>query len=122
MNVLVIIVGILGSVLTFYISEKFEQSAVRSRVANCRFILSFFPEIFNAYSSKYIHSFYRNFLYRNGFAKVQRSYFRLVAGILFSSIYINKSHFFEGFGGALGTLALFLYSQLYVFDFILRST
>jgi hypothetical protein len=71
---------------------------------------------------KISHSFYRNFLYRNGFAKVQRSYFRLaVAGILFSSIYI-KSHFFEGFGGALGTLALFLYSQLYVFDFILRST
>jgi hypothetical protein len=39
-------------------------------------------------------------------SKVQSSYFRLaVAGILFSSVYINKSHFFQGFGGALGTLA-----------------
>jgi hypothetical protein len=39
-------------------------------------------------------------------SKVQGSYFRLaVAGILFSSVYINKSHFFQGFGGALGTLA-----------------
>jgi hypothetical protein len=33
-------------------------------------------------------------------SKVQGSYFRLaVAGILFSSVYINKSHFFQGFGG-----------------------
>jgi hypothetical protein len=49
-------------------------------------------------------------------SKVQGSYFRLaVAGILFSSVYINKSHFFQGFGGALGTLALFLYSQLWAF-------
>jgi Na+-driven multidrug efflux pump len=34
-------------------------------------------------------------------SKVQGSYFRLaVAGILFSSVYINKSHFFQGFGSA----------------------
>jgi hypothetical protein len=47
-------------------------------------------------------------------SKVQGSYFRLaVAGILFSSVYINN-HFFQGFGGALGTLFYF-FTHNYMF-------
>jgi hypothetical protein len=49
-------------------------------------------------------------------SKVQGSYFRLaVAGILFSSLH-QQSHFFQGFGGALGTLAFIsLLTQLWAF-------
>jgi hypothetical protein len=47
-------------------------------------------------------------------SKVQGSYFRLaVAGILFSSVYINKSHFFK-VSVELGTLA-FTLTQLWAF-------
>jgi hypothetical protein len=129
MNVLaIIIVGILGSVLTFYICEKFEQSAVRSSALLSLIVGLFFycfPEIFNAYLSKNIPIVFIGTSFIGMVStKVQGSYFRLaVAGILFSSIYINKSHFFEGFGGALGALAFIAsLTTMGVFDLISRKT
>jgi VIT1/CCC1 family predicted Fe2+/Mn2+ transporter len=69
MNIVVIIIsGILGATVTFYISDKLKQSAVRSSLLSLIVALfSFFPEILNAYlSKKYTASIYRN-LHRNGF-------------------------------------------------------
>jgi uncharacterized membrane protein YqgA involved in biofilm formation len=129
MNVLAIIIaGILGAVLTFYISDKFEQSAVRSSALLSLIVGLFFycfPEIFNVYLSKNIPIVFigTSFIGMVS-AKAQGSYFRLaIAGILFSSIYINKSHFFEGFGGALGALAFIaLLTTMGAFDLISRRT
>ncbi|MFT5253434.1 MAG: hypothetical protein ACI87N_002471 [Flavobacteriales bacterium] len=129
MNIVVIIMsGILGSTVTFYIGDKFKQSAVRSSALLSLIValfFYFFPEILNAYLSKNIPLVFigTSFIGMVS-AKVQGSYFRLaVAGILFSTVYINKSHFFQGFGGALGTLAFIsLLTTMGVSDFILRST
>jgi hypothetical protein len=48
-------------------------------------------------------------------SKVQRSYFRLVLPEFYLVVFISTKVISEGFGGALGTLALFLYSQLWAF-------
>lgn len=129
MNIVVIIIsGILGATVTFYISDKLKQSAVRSSASFSLIValfFHFFPEILNAYLSKNIPLVFigTSFIGMVSF-KVRGSYFRLaVAGILFSTVYINKSDFFEGFGGALGTLAFIsLLTTIGVSDFILRST
>jgi hypothetical protein len=102
MNIVVIIIsGILGATVTFYISDKLKQSAVRSSALLSLIValfFHFFPEILNAYlSKKYTVSIYRNFLHRNGFFKVQSSYFRLAVAGIYLVVYINKSHFFQGF-------------------------
>lgn len=129
MNVLVIIIaGIIGSVLTFYISQKFQQSAVRSSALLSLIVglfFYYFPEIFNAYLTKNIPIVFIGTSFIGMVSsKVQGSYIRLaIAGILFSSIYINKSHFFEGFGGALGALAFIaLLTTMGAFDLISRRT
>jgi hypothetical protein len=109
--------GILGSVLTFYISDKLKQSAVRSS-ALLSLIVGLFFIVFQKYlmlTYQKIYRFYRNFLHRNGFFQSSKELFSFsVAGILFSS-FISTKVISEGFGGALGTLALFLYSQLWAF-------
>jgi uncharacterized membrane protein YqgA involved in biofilm formation len=129
MNILVIIISaILGATVTFYVSDKFKQSAVRSSALLSLIvglIFHFSPEMFNAYLSKNIPLvFIGSSFIGMVSSKVQASYLRLaVAAILFSSVFINKSHFFEGFGGALGTLAFIsLLTTMGVSDFLLRST
>jgi hypothetical protein len=77
MNVLVIIIRNSRICLTFYISEKFEQSAVRSS-ALLSLIVGLFFYCFQKYLITYqkiFHSFYRNFLYRNGFTKFKGAIF-----------------------------------------------
>jgi len=111
MNYLVIVIsGILGAALTYYVSARFKQGAVRSSALLSLIVGLFFycfPEILNAYLTKNIPiAFIGTSFIGMVSSKAKGSYFRLVvAGILFSIIYINKSHFFEGFGGALGALA-----------------
>jgi hypothetical protein len=89
----------LGSVLTF---EKFEQSAGSA-------LLSLIVGLF-FYFQKYLmltHQKFHSFI-GTSFIGMVSSKFKgaiFVYCQLFSSIYINKSHFFQGFGGALGTLA-----------------
>jgi len=103
--------GILGATLTYFVNEKLKQGAVRAS-ALLSFIIGlffyFYPEILNAYLTKNIQIVFigASFIGMVS-ATAIRSYSLLaLAGSLFAIIYINKSHFFDGYGGALGTLAL----------------
>ena len=102
--------GILGSTTTFYVSAKYKISSVRSSALLSTLVGLFFysfPELFNAYVTKNIPLVFLGTSFIGMVSSISfGSYFRLAtAGILFSIIYSFKSHFFEGFGGALGALA-----------------
>ncbi|TXD49436.1 hypothetical protein [Polaribacter sp. IC073] len=128
MNTFVIIIsGVIGAILTFYVSRKFKQSAVRSSALLSLVVgLVFycFPEILNPYLTKNIPMVFLGTSFI-GMVSLEAygNYLRLaLAGIIFSSIYINKSHFFEGFGGALGALAFIsLLTIMGVSDFLLKN-
>jgi len=111
MNELIILItGIVGATLTFYVSEQLKQGPVRSSALLSLIIglfFYFFPELFNDYLTKNIPLVFigASFIGMVS-AKVKINYLSLaIAGCLFSIIYLNKSDFFDGYGGALGAMA-----------------
>lgn len=112
MNDLVVIIlsGIFGATLTFYVSENCKTGPIRSSALLSIGVALFFygfPNVFNSYLTKNIPLVFMGTSFIGMVSsKYYGSYFSLgVAGILFSIIYSIKSLFFEGFGGALGALA-----------------
>ncbi|TXE07771.1 hypothetical protein ES711_10060 [Gelidibacter salicanalis] len=127
MNILVIaIFGILGAVATFYAHHRFNFSTVRASAMLSLAVALFFygfPELLNAFLTKNIPVvFFGTSFIGMVSAKLKVGYVRLsIAGLIFSLIYLNKSHFFEGFGGALGALAFIsLLSTMGFHDLLLR--
>lgn len=108
--IVLVFAGILGSTFTFYLSENIKIGPVRASALLSLLVgLLFycFPHIFNSYLTKNIPLVFCGTTFIGMVSsKLFGSYFRLaIAGILFAIIYHYKSHFFEGFGGALGALA-----------------
>lgn len=130
MNTMVIILtGILGATLTFYVSEQLKQGPVRASAALSLVVgllFYMFPELLNEYLSKNIPIVFvgASFIGMVSSSKTEGSYMRLlVAGCLFSVIYITKSSFFDGYGGAVGTLALIaLLVTMTFYDTLSKST
>ncbi|MCK0125652.1 hypothetical protein MWU76_14770 [Gelidibacter sp. F2691] len=127
MNMLVIIVfGILGSVGTFYVSHKYNLTTVRTSALLSLGVALFFygfPELLNAYLTKNIPVvFFGTSFIGMVSSKLKVGYVRLsIAGLIFSLIYVNKSRFFEGFGGALGALAFIsLLATMGLYDLLRR--
>lgn len=111
MNELIIVItGILGATLTYYVSEQLKQGPVRSSALLSLIVGLFFycfPEILSQYLANNIPLVFigASFIGMVS-AKVKVNYLSLViAGFLFSTIYLGKSDFFEGYGGALGAMA-----------------
>lgn len=111
MNILILIIfGILGAVLTFYASEKFKISAVKSSALLSLMLalfFYFFPSVVNSFLSKNIPLvFFGTSFIGMVSPQIKVGYKRLaIAGAIFPLLFIFKSDFFEGFGGALGALA-----------------
>ncbi|WP_405368467.1 hypothetical protein [Nonlabens sp. Asnod2-A12] len=108
--VIIVLVGILGSVLTYYVNEHLKQGAVRASALLALIVGLFFyifPDVLNEYLSKSIPIVFIGTSFIGMVASHSKgSYLRLaLAGILFSVIYLNKGNFFNGYGGALGTIA-----------------
>ncbi|WP_382381650.1 hypothetical protein [Formosa undariae] len=109
-NVIIIITGILGATLTFYVNEHLKQGAVRAS-ALLTLIVSlffyFFPELLNPYLTQNIPPAFigASFVGMVSSKAIVHYQWLIMAGIIFSIIYINKSIFFRGYGGALGTSA-----------------
>ena len=102
--------AIFGATLTFHVSEAYKIGPIRSSALLSLIValfFYFFPEILNSYLTKNIPIVFLGASFIGMVSlKAFGSYFRLaLAGILFSIIYSYKSHFFEGFGGALGALS-----------------
>ena len=128
MNELIIIItGVLGSTLTFYVSHELGQGPVRASALLSMVVALFFycyPELLNPYLTKNIQIVFIGTSFIGMIsAEVRKNYVQLVvAGALFSLIYIRKSQLFEGFGGGLGALAFItLLSTLGIFTFVSKA-
>ncbi|EDM43011.1 hypothetical protein SCB49_12339 [unidentified eubacterium SCB49] len=108
--IIIIITGILGATLTYFISHNVKQGPVRSSALLSLLVGLFFylfPEVLNPYLTKNIPIVFIGASFIGMVSSTtHRNYLSLVfAGTLFSLIYAHKNHIFEGFGGALGALA-----------------
>ncbi len=107
---IIIITSIVGVVLTFYVSTKMEHGAVGAS-AGLSLIVGIFFYLFPAVLSPYLtHNIPLAFMGASFVGmvseKIIRNYWPFVlAGIVFSILYLNTGSYFEGFGGALGTTA-----------------
>lgn len=125
---MIIIAGILGAILTFYISENYKMGPVQSSsllTFSIGLLFYFFPHFLNPYLTKNIPVVFMGTSFIGMVsAKYYGSYFRLsFAGIIFSIIYGYKSLFFEGFGGALGALSFIsLLTVISIPTLLLRKT
>ena len=110
-NIIIIITGILGASLTFYVSKYLKQGAVRASALLSLIVGLFFysfPESLNIYLTQnipivFIGASFVGMVSSNAKGNITQIAF---AGLLFSIIYINKNDLFEGYGGALGAMAL----------------
>ncbi|WP_405414416.1 hypothetical protein [Maribacter sp. Asnod1-A12] len=122
-NILIIIItGILGAIMTFYVSHYYKQGPVRASALLSLLVglfFYFFPEMLNNYLTKNIPVVFIGTSFIGMISTTtKRSYVHLaIAGFLFSIIYINKNNLFQGFGGALGALAFIALLTTFAFSF-----
>ena len=115
---ILLISGLLGAVVTFYLNNRLPLGGVMSSslvavVAACIFII--FPSLTNEFLSTHIPLVIMgaSFVGMATFEVIQQYRIIALSGILFSIIYLFSSSFFEGFGGGLGTTAaISLYAVL----------
>ncbi|WP_299781612.1 hypothetical protein [uncultured Formosa sp.] len=109
-NIIIIITGVLGATLTFYVNEHLSQGAVRASALLSLIVSLFFycfPDVLNPYLTQNIPTAFigASFVGMVSSKAISHYSWLIIAGIIFSIIYINKSTFFRGYGGALGTSA-----------------
>ncbi|QDO95156.1 hypothetical protein FNB79_14630 [Formosa sediminum] len=107
---IIIITGILGATSTFYVNEHLKQGAVRASALLSLCVSLFFyclPDLLNSYLTQNIPTAFIGASFVGMVSSKAISHYKwlILAGIIFSIIYINKSTFFKGYGGALGTTA-----------------
>ncbi|GLB51795.1 hypothetical protein NBRC110019_08340 [Neptunitalea chrysea] len=109
-SIILIITGILGAVLTFYVNTHLKQGAVRASALLSFVVALFFylfPEILNETLSQKIPIVFigASFIGMVSHKVVNNYIIIAISGIIFSIIFLNTSAFFSGYGGALGTSA-----------------
>ncbi|PNW26086.1 hypothetical protein [Formosa algae] len=109
-TIIIIITGILGATSTYYVNEHLKQGAVRaSAILSLIVSLAFycFPDVLNTYLTQNIPAAFigASFVGMVSSKAIHHYRWLIIAGIIFSVIYLNKSTFFRGYGGALGTSA-----------------
>ncbi|MEO9501794.1 MULTISPECIES: hypothetical protein [Flavobacteriaceae] len=109
-DLIILLTGVIGSVLTYFISTPLKQGAVRASALLSLIVavfFHFFPNILNSYLTIHIpFVFIGTSFIGMVSSKTNVNYFQLIlAGCLFSLIYLHKGDVFSGYGGALGTIA-----------------
>lgn len=107
---ILVITGIVAAILTFLVNNKYEQGAVRASTGLSLLVGLFFyifPELFSTFLTKNIPIVFigATFIGMVSSKVIKNVYFIAIAGFVFSIIYLNTSHLFKGYGGALGTTA-----------------
>jgi len=107
---ILIVTGIVSAILTYLVNNKYEQGAVRASAGLSLLVGLFFyifPEIFTAYLTKNIPIVFigATFIGMVSSKVLHNVYLIAIAGFVFALIYLNTSHYFKGYGGALGTTA-----------------
>lgn len=110
-TIIIILTGILGAALTFYVSKHLKQGPVRASALLSLIVSLFFytfPELLNIYLTQNIPIVFIGTSFVGMVSsKAKGNIIQIaLAGLLFSIIYMNKSELFIGYGGALGALAL----------------
>jgi hypothetical protein len=105
-----LIVGFLSSMLTFYVNEDLKQGPVRSSAVLSLMVglyFHFFPPSMDSYLLKNIPLVFIGASFVGMVSVRLLSNYLLIgcAGVIFCLIYLNTSKFFNGYGGALGTSA-----------------
>ena len=125
---ILIVTGMVGATLTFYVSAQLKQGRVRASALLSLLVSLFFycfPEVLNDFLTKSIPLVFIGTSFIGMVtSSAKTSYVRLaVAGGLFSIVYLNRSQFFDGYGGALGALAFIaLLTTLTFSELLLRKT
>lgn len=111
MNALILLAtGALSASLTYRVSVKLKQGRVRASALLSLLVGLFFHLFPNVLNGQLTHQIPLVFIGSSFIgmvsAKLKMCYFWLaVAGSLFSTLFIYKDDFFQGFGGELGALA-----------------
>lgn len=111
MNDLILcLTGVAGSVLTYFVSYQLKQGAVRASAILSLIVAVFFhlfPTLIDPFLTTQIPLIFIGASFIGMVShKTNVSVFQLVlAGLLFSFIYLHKGDVFSGYGGALGTIA-----------------
>ena len=109
-TLIIIFTGIFASQLTYYFNNKLKLGAVLSSSLLTLIVSGFFffnPNLLNPELTKNIPLVFIGGSFIGMVSCNQLSTFIGVSlsGLIYSIIYVNTSHFFDGFGGALGTSA-----------------
>ena len=109
-NFILIITGIIGATLTFFISEKLRQGPVKASALLSLIVGLFFycfPELLSPYLTKHMQVVFigASFIGMVSSSTMKSYTLLAIAGSLFTIIYMSKKNVFDGYGGALGTLA-----------------
>jgi len=109
-NVIIILTGIIGATLTFYVSEKLNQGQIRASALLSLVVglfFYFFPDLMSRYLTENIPiAFFGASFIGMVSSNVIKHYAPLaISGALFSLIYLNQPKDLDGIGGALGTSA-----------------
>ncbi|RCW89947.1 hypothetical protein [Winogradskyella arenosi] len=107
---ILIISGILGATLTFFISEKLKQGPVKASALLALVVGLFFycfPNWLDPYLTKHIQVVFigASFIGMVSASTMKNYALLAIAGTLFTLIYMSKRNVFNGYGGSLGTLA-----------------
>ncbi len=125
-SLILVITGVLGVTLTFYVSEDLQQGNVRASALLSLLVglfFYFFPEVLSAYLTKNIPLVFIGTSFIGMVSsKALKSYLKLaLSGALFSVIFIYGSRYFDGYGGSLGALALISLLVVLSFSGLLRN-
>ena len=109
-QLIIIITGMLSASLTYLVNNKYNQGAVRASAGLSLIVglfFYFFPDLLSVYLTKNIPLVFigATFIGMVSSKVLQHIILIAIAGFVFSIIYLNTSHFFKGYGGALGTTA-----------------
>ncbi|MBT8295877.1 MAG: hypothetical protein KJO51_05630 [Gramella sp.] len=108
--IFLLISGLFGAVVTFYLNNRLKLGGVMASslvavIAAVFFLI--FPSLVNKFLTTHIPPVIMgaSFIGMATYKVTNRYWVMAISGIVFSSIYLLSSSFFEGFGGSLGTTA-----------------
>ena len=109
-TIILILVGTIGSYITYYLNNHIKLGAVLASAFPSLLVglfFYYFGEIVNETLQKQIPLVYIGSSFVGMVSKkiLTHSIYVLLAGLIFSILYLNKGSFFNNFGGALGTTA-----------------
>jgi tetrahydromethanopterin S-methyltransferase subunit C len=109
-SIILILVGIVAAIITYLLNTKFNLGAIRASALPTLIVSTFlylFPQLLSNYLNINIPIVFIGCSFIGMVTSQQLSTYTglALASIIFTTLYLNTSAFFNGYGGALGTSA-----------------